>query len=83
VIRENGSPNGNGRKRPGLAHAVKQIRGGLAGRIVVTSLDHLGHSDDELRAQLVSVAADDIDLVALDANGNGTPKGRRPKRAVR
>jgi hypothetical protein len=83
VIRENGSPTGNGRKRPGLAHAVKQIRGGLAGRIVVASLDHLGHSEDELRAQLESVAADDIELVALDANGNDTPKGSRPNRAVR
>ena len=83
VIRENGSPNGNGRKRPGLAHAAKQIRAGLAARIVVASLDHLGHSEDELRAQLVSATAEDIELVALDANGNGTPKGRRPKQAVR
>ena len=83
VIRESGSPNGNGRKRPGLAHAAKQIRAGLAARIVVASLDHLGHSEDELRAQLVSAAAEDIELVALDANGNGTPKGRQPKRAAR
>jgi peptidoglycan hydrolase-like protein with peptidoglycan-binding domain len=83
VIRENGSSNGNGGKRPGLAHAVKQIRGGLAGRIVVSSVDHLGHAEDDLRAHLVSIAADDIDLVALEANGNRTPKGRRPKRAVR
>jgi peptidoglycan hydrolase-like protein with peptidoglycan-binding domain len=83
VIREKGSPNGNGRKRPGLGHAAKQIRAGLAARIVVASLDHLGHSEDELRAQLVSAAAEDIELVALDTNGNGTPKGRRPKQAVR
>lgn len=83
VIRESGSPNGNGRKRPGLGHAAKQIRAGLARQIVVTSLDHLAPSEDELRAQLVSAAADDIELVALDANGDGTPKGRRPKRAVR
>jgi peptidoglycan hydrolase-like protein with peptidoglycan-binding domain len=83
VIRENGSPSGNGRKRPGLGHAAKQVRAGLAARIVVASLDDLGHSEDEFRAQLVSAAADDVELVALDANGNGTPKGRRPKRVGR
>jgi peptidoglycan hydrolase-like protein with peptidoglycan-binding domain len=83
VIRENGSPNGNGRKRPGLVHAAKQIRAGLAARIVVASLDDLGHSEDELRAQLVSAGADDVELVALDANGHGTPKSGRAKRAVR
>jgi peptidoglycan hydrolase-like protein with peptidoglycan-binding domain len=81
VIRENGSANGNGRKRPGLAHAVKQVREGLAGRVVVDSLDHLGQSEDETRAQLRSLAADDIDLVALHAGGNGTPKQRRRRRA--
>ncbi len=83
VIRENGSANGNGSKRPGLAHAVKQIRDGLAGRLVVDSLDHLGRSEDEIQAQLQSVAGDDINLVALDADGNGTPTGRRPNQAVR
>jgi hypothetical protein len=31
----------------------------------------------------VSAAAEDIELVALDANGNGTPKGHRSKQAVR
>jgi peptidoglycan hydrolase-like protein with peptidoglycan-binding domain len=77
VIRENGSANGNGRKRPGFAHAVKQVREGLAGRVVVDSLDHLGHSEDDARVQLRSLGADDIDLVALHAGGNGTPKRRR------
>jgi DNA invertase Pin-like site-specific DNA recombinase len=81
VIRENGSANGNGRKRPGLAHAVKQVREGLAGRVVVDSLDHLGQSEDEIRAQLRSLGADDIDLVALHPGGNGTPKRRRRRRA--
>jgi peptidoglycan hydrolase-like protein with peptidoglycan-binding domain len=80
VIRENGSGNGNGRERPGLAHAVKQVREGLAGRLVVDSLDHLG-PEDEVRAQLRSFAGDDIDLVALDAGGNATRKRRRPWRA--
>jgi DNA invertase Pin-like site-specific DNA recombinase len=81
VIQENGSANGNGHKRPGLAHAVKQVREGLAGRLVVDSLDHLGRSEDEIRAQLKSFAGDDIDLVTLDAGGNGTRKRRRASRA--
>jgi DNA invertase Pin-like site-specific DNA recombinase len=89
VIRENGSANGNangngngtGGRRPGLAHAVKQVREGLAGRLVVDSLDHLGRSEDEVRAQLESFAGEDIDLVALDAVANGTRKRRRPTRA--
>ena len=81
VIRENGSANGNGRRRPGLAHAVKQVREGLAGRLVVDSLDHLGHSKVEIEAQLQSLAGDDIDLVALDGGGNGKRKHRRRTRA--
>jgi len=81
VIRENGSANGNGRKRPGLAHAVKQVHQGLAGRVVVASLDHFGRSEDEIRAQLQRFAADEIDVVALDGGGNGTRKRRRPARA--
>lgn len=83
VIRENGSSNGNGHKRPGLAHAVKQVRNGLAGRLVVDSLDHLGHSEDEIRAQLRRSAGDGIELVALDTVGRATQKGRRPRRARR
>ena len=82
VIRENGSTNGNGRKRPGLAHAVKQVREGPAGRLVVDSLHHLGRSEDEIQAQLRSFAGKDIDLVALDAVGNARRKRRRPRRAV-
>jgi len=81
VIRENGSANGDGRKRPGLAHAVKQVREGLAGRLVVDSLDHLGHSQDEVRAQLERCAGDGINLVALDGGRNGTRKRRRRERA--
>src|SRR5215207_2935505 len=81
VIRENGSGNGNGRRRPGLAHTVKQVREGLAGRLVIDSLDHLGPSEEEIQAQLQQVAGNDIDLVALDAVGNATRKGRRPKPA--
>jgi peptidoglycan hydrolase-like protein with peptidoglycan-binding domain len=79
VIRENGSANGTGCKRPGLAHAFKQVRRGLAGSVVVDSLDHLGQSEDETRAQLQSLGAADTDLVALHAGGNGTPR-RRPRR---
>jgi peptidoglycan hydrolase-like protein with peptidoglycan-binding domain len=82
VIRENGSANGNGRKRPGLSHAVKQVREGLAGRVVVDSIDHLGHSEDEIQAQLQWFAGNDINLVALDAVGNGTRKRRRARRAA-
>jgi peptidoglycan hydrolase-like protein with peptidoglycan-binding domain len=81
VIRENGSGNGNGRKRPGLAHAVKQVHEGLAGSLVVDSLDHLGRSEDEIQAQLQSFASKDIDLVALDTVGNAARKRRRPRRA--
>jgi peptidoglycan hydrolase-like protein with peptidoglycan-binding domain len=81
VIQENGSANGNGRKRPGLAHAVKQVHEGLAVRLIVDSLDHLGRSENEIRAQLQSCAGDDVDLVALDAGGNGTRKRRQPSRA--
>ena len=81
VIRENGSGNGNGRKRPGLAHAVKQVHEGLAGSLVVDSLDHLGRAEDEIQAQLQSFASKDIDLVALDTVGNAARKRRRPRRA--
>jgi peptidoglycan hydrolase-like protein with peptidoglycan-binding domain len=81
VIRENGSGNGNGRKRPGLAHAVKQVHEGLAGSLVVDSLDHLGRSEDEIQAQLQSFASKDIELVALDTVGNAARKRRRPRRA--
>jgi len=82
VIRENGSANGNGRKRPGLSHAVKQVREGLAGRVVVDSVDHLGHSEDEIQAQLQWFAGNDINLVALDAAGNATRKRSRARRAA-
>ena len=85
VIRESGSANGNGHKRPGLAHAVRQVREGLAGRLVVDSLDHLGHSEAEVQAQLRRLAPDGSALVALDGNGNGNGNGahkrRRPRRA--
>jgi peptidoglycan hydrolase-like protein with peptidoglycan-binding domain len=81
VIRENGSANGNGHKRPGLAHAVRQVREGLAGKLVVDSLDHLGHSEDDVEAQLRRYAPDGIELVALDGNGHGARKRRRPRRA--
>jgi DNA invertase Pin-like site-specific DNA recombinase len=81
VIRENGSANGNGNKRPGLAHAVRQVRERLAGRLVVDSLDHLGHSEDEVQAQLRRFAADGIELVALDRNGHAARRRRRPKPA--
>jgi DNA invertase Pin-like site-specific DNA recombinase len=81
VIRENCSAKGNGRKRPGLAHAVKQVREGPAGRLVVDSLEHLGGSKDEIRAQLQGFSENDVDLVALHAGGNGTQKGRQPRRA--
>jgi peptidoglycan hydrolase-like protein with peptidoglycan-binding domain len=81
VIRENGSANGNGHKRPGLAHAVKQVREGLAARVVVDSLDHLGRSEDEVQGQLQRFAGNDVDLVALDAAGNGPRKRGRPTRA--
>lgn len=83
VIRESGSSNGNGHKRPGLAHAVKQVRNGLGGRLVVDSLDHLGHSKDEIEAQLGRSAGNGIELVALDTVGSAAPKGRRPRRARR
>jgi DNA invertase Pin-like site-specific DNA recombinase len=83
VIRENGSANGNGHKRPGLAHAVKQVRNGLAGKLVVDSLDQLGRSEDEIRAQLRRCEGDGIDLVALHAGGNGTRKRRRYGRVRR
>jgi DNA invertase Pin-like site-specific DNA recombinase len=81
VIRENGSAKGNGGKRPGLAHAVKQVRGGLAGTLVVDRLDHLGRAEGEIRAQLQGHGDNDIDLVALDAGGNPTRKRRRASRA--
>jgi peptidoglycan hydrolase-like protein with peptidoglycan-binding domain len=83
VIRENGSANGNGHKRPGLAHAAKQVRAGVGGRLVVESLDHLGPAKGEVRARLHWLAGLDIDLVALDANGNGnvSARHRRPRRA--
>jgi DNA invertase Pin-like site-specific DNA recombinase len=73
VIRENGTAETNGRKRPGLAHAVKQLREGLAGALVVDSRDHLGRSHAEIRGQLEWIAGSGVELVALDdANGNGS-----------
>jgi hypothetical protein len=83
VIRENGSANDNGHKRPGLAHAVKQVRNGLAGKLVVDSLDQLGRSENEIRAQLQRCEGDGVDLVALHGGGNGTRKRRRHGRARR
>jgi peptidoglycan hydrolase-like protein with peptidoglycan-binding domain len=80
VIQENGTTNGNGRSRPGLAQAVKQVREGPAGRLVVESIERLGDSQDEIRAQLTGFSDDDIDLVALHASGNPPRKPRRPKR---
>ena len=77
VIRENGSPNGNGHKRPGLAHAVKQVREGLARGLVVDRLDHLGSSEDEIRAQVKWFTGNDRDLVALDVGlDTSTDEGR-------
>jgi peptidoglycan hydrolase-like protein with peptidoglycan-binding domain len=77
VIRENGSANGNGRKRPGLAHAVTQVHEGRAGGLVLDCLDHLGHSDAEICAQLEWFLNNDVDLVAVDVGlDTSTDEGR-------
>jgi peptidoglycan hydrolase-like protein with peptidoglycan-binding domain len=76
VIRENGS-NGNRHKRPGLAHAVKQVREGLARGLVVDRLDHLGPTEEEVRAQVEWFAGHDLDLVAVDVGlDTSTDEGR-------
>ena len=77
VIRENGSPNGHGHKRPGLAHAVKQVREGLARGLVIDRLDHLGPTEEEIRAQVEWFAGRDRDLVAVDVGlDTSTDEGR-------
>ena len=61
-----GSRAPNTLERPGLTYALNQLRDGVAARLVVDKLEHLGRSAADLRPLLRWCATNDVDLVALD-----------------
>jgi hypothetical protein len=66
VVRDHASHDCKALERPGLTHALKQLRGGSAAGLVVDRLERLGRSDTDLRPLLGWFARNDVDLVALD-----------------
>jgi peptidoglycan hydrolase-like protein with peptidoglycan-binding domain len=66
VVRDHGSPEPNTLERPGLTYALKQLREGVAARLVVDKLEHLGRSPADLGPLLRWCATNGVDLVALD-----------------
>ena len=66
VVRDNGSDESMALTRPGLAHALDQLRGGSAARLVVDRLERLGRSVTDLRPLIQWCASNDVDLVALE-----------------
>jgi peptidoglycan hydrolase-like protein with peptidoglycan-binding domain len=66
VVRDHGSPDGQAFVRPGLTHALEQLRGGTAARLVVDRLERLGGSVADQRSLLQWCARNHVDLVALD-----------------
>jgi peptidoglycan hydrolase-like protein with peptidoglycan-binding domain len=66
VVRDHGSHECEALVRPGLAHALEQLRGGSAARLVVDRLERLGSSVADLRPLLQWCARNEVDLVALD-----------------
>jgi len=66
VVRDHASHDCKALERPGLTHALKQLRGGSAARLVVDRLERLGRSDTDLRPLLGWFVRNDVDLVALD-----------------
>jgi DNA invertase Pin-like site-specific DNA recombinase len=66
VVRDNGSNESMALTRPGLAHALEQLRGGSAARLVVDRLERLGRSVTDLRPLIQWCASNDVDLVALE-----------------
>jgi peptidoglycan hydrolase-like protein with peptidoglycan-binding domain len=66
VVRDHGSPDGQVFVRPGLTHALEQLRGGSAARLVVDRLERLGSSVADQRSLLQWCARHQVDLVALD-----------------
>jgi peptidoglycan hydrolase-like protein with peptidoglycan-binding domain len=66
VVRDNGSNQSMALTRPGLAHALEQLRGGSAARLVVDRLERLGRSVTDLRPLIQWCASNDVELVALE-----------------
>jgi DNA invertase Pin-like site-specific DNA recombinase len=66
VVRDNGSNQSMALTRPGLAHALEQLRAGSAARLVVDRLERLGRSVTDLRPLIQWCASNDIELVALE-----------------
>jgi DNA invertase Pin-like site-specific DNA recombinase len=66
VVRDHGSREPNALERPGLSHALTELREGAATRLVVDKLEHLGGSPVDLKAMIQWCANNDADLVALD-----------------
>jgi peptidoglycan hydrolase-like protein with peptidoglycan-binding domain len=68
VVRDHGSHESETVVRPGLAHALEQLRAGSAGRLVVDRLERLGPSVADLRPLIQWCASNDVELVALDGS---------------
>ncbi|MFL5838103.1 MAG: peptidoglycan-binding protein [Solirubrobacteraceae bacterium] len=66
VVRDHASHDCKALERPGLTHALEQLHGGSAARLVVDRLERLGRSDADLQRLLEWCARNDVDLVALD-----------------
>jgi peptidoglycan hydrolase-like protein with peptidoglycan-binding domain len=66
VVQDHGSPQPKALKRPGLAHALRQLGEGGAAHLVVDRLERLGRSLAELRVVLQWCARHDVDVVALN-----------------
>jgi len=77
VVRDEGSGEPKALNRPGLAHALRQLREGAAAGLVVDRLAEVGHSTGELKVLLQWCASHDVDLVALDVGlDTSTHEGR-------
>jgi peptidoglycan hydrolase-like protein with peptidoglycan-binding domain len=74
VVRDHAAHDCKALKRAGLTHALEQIRGGRAARLVVDRLERLGRSDTDLRRLLEWCATNDVDLVALDGRVDAGPQ---------
>jgi hypothetical protein len=59
-------PRGSAGRPPALAFALERLASGEADRLVVSRLDHLGASAEELRQLVDSLAGRDAGIVVLD-----------------
>jgi peptidoglycan hydrolase-like protein with peptidoglycan-binding domain len=77
VVRDHASHDCKALERPGLTHALAQLHGGSAARLVVDRLERLGRSDADLQRLLEWCATNDVDLVAVDGRPDaGTQEGQ-------